>query len=697
MPAPNPAVTLLILTAESSEAERLVATLREAGIAARGMVSAQVERLGELLARTPCDLVLCCAHDRDIDLEAALAAHRRLDSDTPLIVITGPESDATESLRARRGGARDLVRRDDPEHLQLVAKRELADLYQRREARALATRLRQCERRAREFIEGSLDAIAFVQEGLHLHANAAYLSLFGYADADALAGATFLDLIPAEQRPRVREFLRAVEYSDREDGAELDTQCQGADRRPFAARLRAASSEIDEEPCLRILVRPAAGAAAPLIESDNDSAEAMPGRAQMIAAIAARLDAEHRPRHPFALFFIQIKGRAELLRDLGLTTALTLIEGLREPLQGILADHAGGMLAQVSDDGFMLLIDGLDTTTVEQITARIEHEARLQRGRNGEREDEAADCVVAHVLVELRAREPSDIVNLAHQRCLRLLAGGPGQGGMGKPTSLASRTKQSAEEGDEQIAERIEYALEHDQFRLVYQPIISLMGDNQEHYSVLVRLFDEDEDMLEAKDFIGPAIRRGLIERIDKWAIRAAIQSLSEQRRAGHNISFFINLSEDTFRDPSIVLWICDCMREFDVRGNWLTFQFQEALVAANLAGLSKLVEALRKIKCRVAINRFGMAERPEMLLQGLALDFVLLMPDFSQRLADDQQKQKRVMELANLAREFNIKSVVTGVEDARTLTVLWTAGVDYVQGNFLQRPSPTLEVSSGG
>jgi EAL domain-containing protein (putative c-di-GMP-specific phosphodiesterase class I) len=38
------------------------------------------------------------------------------------------------------------------------------------------------------------------------------------------------------------------------------------------------------------------------------------------------------------------------------------------------------------------------------------------------------------------------------------------------------------------------------------------------------------------------------------------------------------------------------------------------------------------------------------------------------------------------------VKTIATGVEDARTLSVLWTAGVDYVQGNFLQKPSPTIE-----
>ena len=54
--------------------------------------------------------------------------------------------------------------------------------------------------------------------------------------------------------------------------------------------------------------------------------------------------------------------------------------------------------------------------------------------------------------------------------------------------------------------------------------------------------------------------------------------------------------------------------------------------------------------------------------------------------------KQKRLAELAAAARESGMKTVVTGVEDARTLTVLWTAGIDYVQGNFLQKPSPTIE-----
>ena len=79
------------------------------------------------------------------------------------------------------------------------------------------------------------------------------------------------------------------------------------------------------------------------------------------------------------------------------------------------------------------------------------------------------------------------------------------------------------------------------------------------------------------------------------------------------------------------------------------------------------------------------------MLLRSLSLDYVKFLPDLGRGLADDKSKQRRLQELTKLCRDTGIKSVVTGVEDARSLTMLWTAGIDYVEGFFLQRPSPSI------
>ncbi|MBK1721991.1 EAL domain-containing protein [Thiocystis violacea] len=695
MPTPSRKPTLLIINSETSEAERIVSTLRDDGLAERSVSIPNGERLETVFTDRGCDLVICCGYDKDVDLDEVLAAYRRVTLDMPLILISDPEHWASDTQKARHAGIRGLTRRNDSEHLKMLVAREFADLLKRREASGLISRLQNCEQSTLSLIEVTRAGVAFVQDGLHIEANAAYVDLFGYQTTDDLLAIPFLDLIAPTEHKQIRDLLKSAEKAALTESTTLDVTCTRADSSEFAARILAAAAEIEDEPCLRIILQPvqtapsASGAAAGAGASTTHEV----GLSQLLEEIEDRVGEDRVVLRPFAIFFLRIAKSLDLSRDMGFTVARGLFEELGQRILTIVGER--GSVRRVSDDAFVIVVEGLGEFDAKALAEQIKEEARLDVRATGH-DSTTPDCDIGYFIVQDRASAAEDILNAAHRLCIgHELTDHDHKAGQQAPTSLAARSKQEVEDDDVAIARKIEYALRNNQLKLVYQPIISLMGDNQENYSVLLRLLDEEENLLEAKDFIGPAIRSGLIEEVDKWTIRAAIQVIGEQRRAGHNLSLFINLSEDTFRNPSIVLWICDCLREFDVRGNWLTFQFQEELVVGNLASIGKLVETLKKIKCRVAVNRFGVSDRPEMLLQGLSLDFVLLKPSFSQGLADDTNKQQRLLQLATLAREFNVKSIVTGVEDARALTVLWTAGVDYVQGNFLQRPSPTLEVQA--
>ena len=114
------------------------------------------------------------------------------------------------------------------------------------------------------------------------------------------------------------------------------------------------------------------------------------------------------------------------------------------------------------------------------------------------------------------------------------------------------------------------------QLRLVFQPIVSLMGDDQENHSVLLRLLDADADLHEAKAFIGAATASGRMGDIDRWVITHAIAELAKQRAKGHRLNFFINIGEASLQDDDLLIWICDTLRDQDARGSWLTFQFPE-------------------------------------------------------------------------------------------------------------------------
>jgi EAL domain-containing protein (putative c-di-GMP-specific phosphodiesterase class I) len=180
---------------------------------------------------------------------------------------------------------------------------------------------------------------------------------------------------------------------------------------------------------------------------------------------------------------------------------------------------------------------------------------------------------------------------------------------------------------------------------------------------------------------------------IDRWVIQHAVSEITVKRGQNHRVNFFINIGEQTLQDESLLILICDCLSDFQARGNWLTFQVSEEHARRHSAAFLRLNEGLKRVKCRIAVNGFGLDPNPETTLSSLRMDFVKFAPELAQGLVESEVKQRRLVELTKMARDQGVRSIVTGVEDARTLTVLWTAGIDYVQGNFLQPPSATIDI----
>ncbi|MGQ9830064.1 MAG: EAL domain-containing protein [Thermochromatium sp.] len=687
MPTPSQPPTLLIIASETSEAERLMAILRESRLAERSLSIPGAEHLAKMLAEHSCDLILCCGYDQDVALDQVLTVYQDAKTEIPLILLADPEQWEEVAGKARRAGARDIVRRADPEHLRLSVGRELADLQARRATGALNARLRQCEQNTLRLTEVTGAGVAFVQDGLHLEVNPAYAQLFQVSTEEVLA-TPLLDLIAPEHHTAIRDLLKSSDSSAPDDTAILlDISCLRPDATRFSARLLASPSEFDGEPCLRLILQPIATASTfPVATTRAVTAPPPVGLAALIAEIESHIDVQRFVTRPFAIFFIRVTKIAEVMHDLGLSIGLELLDEFSQTLATLVGER--GFLSRVSDDGFGLIVDGLDALGAKALATELSNQAHLP-ARAAVSDPDTPDCQIGYFLVSERASAAEDIINTAYRLCIGhdYASEGPTEARETTPTTPTKDEKTA-------IVQQIEQALRDGQIKLLYQPIISLMGDSQENYSLLPRLSDEADTRPESDTLIETAIRRGLlVEALDKWIIRSASEVISQRRHAGQALSLFLTLSNDILYNPNIVLWICDCLREFDIRGNWLTFQFHEDVVVSNLASLSKLIETLHKIKCRVAIHHFGATNHPKRLLQALSLDFVLIRPELAQGMADNIAKQQQIKQLATLARECNVKSIVTGVEDARSMTVLWSAGVDYVQGNFLQRPSATLDL----
>lgn len=237
---------------------------------------------------------------------------------------------------------------------------------------------------------------------------------------------------------------------------------------------------------------------------------------------------------------------------------------------------------------------------------------------------------------------------------------------------------------DSRIVEGLRQALSEDRLQLDYQPIVSLQGDTREHYAVLLRLPDGERQYL-PKQFLPQAEKAGLLSEIDRWVVRASIRELVQQRSEARKIHFFVNLSAASLQDENLLLWICDCLRDHDAKGAWLTFQLQAADLRADIFAAQSLIAGLRKINCKLAIANYHADPDNDVLIDSISADYIKFDPIYMTNLAKDQQQQDTLNTINEKLQEKEFRTIAVGVEAADSLSVLWNVSVNFIQGNFLQ------------
>jgi PAS domain S-box-containing protein len=686
-------MNLLVLTSRPEEAEACISSLRTGGLAVRGSVLNEPGRLAAVVNGHSFDLILCCEYDPEIDLAACMESYRQLVGDIPLVIIASPDTDSASLIAAMRGGARDITERGDLDHLLLVVARELSDLGHRRAAAGAQRQLQESDQRIRDLLESSSECVAYIQEGVHVEANPAYARLFQFEGREDLDGIPLLDLIAPDQQSDMKRMLRQLGQLAEGDMQEVDAECVRGDGTRFHTRLRISRSNVNEEPCLQVIAADGTARTGGYGGSRIDADTGLPDRTALMGELATRLTGSAAA--PFAAIYIGISAFADLIRSEGLTAGLGAVAEFGAALREVAPP--GAFLARCGDAGFVLLASDLSYKEASELASSIGARVRSPLARRDP--DKGPTLAAGLMLVEPGRDTPAAVLDTIHHYHL-MGADDPGHASLRGKVGAATVGGASPAAGPEEeqlLTTQIDRALQGNGFELFYQPIVSLKGDSQENYSVLLRLREPDKTVREAKEFLPEAIQSGRMVAIDHWVVRQSIAEVATRRGQLHKINFFINISEQTLEEDKLLIWVCDYLREFQARGNWLTFQIIEEHARRQSAVLRRLVDGLRKVKCRVALNRFGLAPNPDMLLKGLPVDFVKFAPELGQGLADDEQKHRRLLELTKMVREAGAKTVVTGVEDARSLTLLWTAGVDYVQGNFLQKPTDTIDIQASG
>ena len=684
---------LLIVEESRNDAEALANILRNAGQASRLDYAEDSEDLTTILDKHAPDLVLCALGLESISLPdvSALLAQREIAA--PLIAI-GEEANEADIIEAMRQGASDMCSYDQPDHLQLVVQREIRHLSSSSKAQNFEARFHESEKRARLLMESSRDAIAYVHEGMHIFANSSYLEMFGFEDIDEIEGTPILDMVAPDDHDNFKAFLRDFSKEESSEGS-LETHGQLPDGKQFDAIMEFSPASIDSEACTQIIIRNQAGSSKELEQkikflSKQDVLTGLFNRQYFMEELELTITNAVSGSENAALIYMLMDNFKDIKDNIGIGASDMVISDIADLLRKHTNDD--DIVARFGDHSFAVLRKDCDhdaiTVLGDEIRQTIEDHIAEIEGTSV-----TTTCSIGMSIIGENSPSAHEVISRADLACEVARSSGGNRIHLHNPVV----DEKIGKERDQQMHSLIKDALETNQFRLLYQPVVSLQGDTSEKYEVLLRMLNEEKEDILPSQFLPIAEQTGQIAEIDQWVIRHAIKALTEHRAQGSDTQFFIKISAQTLQDESLVSFIHDCLKEYRLPGDALVFELSEKVASQHLKQAKVFVKTLQDLHCKSVLEHFGTSPNSFQLLKHMPVDFLKIDGSFIHNLASDTDNQAMVKSILDTANSMNKQCIAEYVQDAHSLAVLWQSGINFIQGNFLQEPSETLNYDFTG
>lgn len=255
-------------------------------------------------------------------------------------------------------------------------------------------------------------------------------------------------------------------------------------------------------------------------------------------------------------------------------------------------------------------------------------------------------------------------------------------------------TPENAEIGVTKLAweKRIRDALENDGFVLYAQPIVQVSTRQVAMYELLLRMAGEGGEMIAPRAFLSVAERFGLIQEIDRWVVRKAIQLVAKYRRS-RQFALAVNISGKSLADPELLPLIRRELRITGIDPRQIVLEITETAAIHDVARAAQFINTLRHEGFRFAVDDFGTGYSTFAYLKQLNVDFLKIDGNFIRDLSRDERDRLFVSSLVRIAKGFGMETVVEFVDNAETFAMLKKLGVDYAQGYYLGRPAPLAQV----
>lgn len=235
------------------------------------------------------------------------------------------------------------------------------------------------------------------------------------------------------------------------------------------------------------------------------------------------------------------------------------------------------------------------------------------------------------------------------------------------------------------VIQSLRQALNNDEFKLVYQPVVDLSQHGTHYFEALLRWKDEDRHRHPIGRTIELAEKNNLIKPLTQWIIETVCVELQYFRES--DVKIAVNMSMINLHDEKLPNYIASTLQKYKVEASQLMFEITEGQIMQEPDQVIGILEQLQQMGLSLSIDDFGTGQASLTYLKNLPVETLKIDQSFVKNMNNDDDDHAIVEATIKLAHTLGLLVVAEGVESAETHDELIAMGCDYAQGYYLSHP----------
>ncbi len=255
-------------------------------------------------------------------------------------------------------------------------------------------------------------------------------------------------------------------------------------------------------------------------------------------------------------------------------------------------------------------------------------------------------------------------------------------------TNLDARVQE-----EERLDDMLRRAIVDERFELHYQPQINLKSGKIVGCEALLRMRDEDGQLIMPSTFLPRAERNGMIMPINEWVLQEACRKGAEWSKQGlPDFTIGVNLSPVQFQRQSVPLLVARTLAKSGMPARLLDLELTESIVLHDREAVAVQLKQLRDLGVKISIDDYGTGCSSLSYVKHFPVDRLKIDQSFVRDMLDNPSDAAIVRATINLGHSLGLEVIAEGVEDAKIARHLAKEHCDLAQGYHYSRPVPVSQ-----